>query len=470
MKLSEHPTVIAHAARAARPPQTTLSAAALRERILAAGADDAGFVRIDDPALDDQRRLILGAFPRTRALLSFVVRTNRENVRTPARSIANGEFHGRRDDVDEVGRAIAAELEGQGVPALSPPMAFPMEAGSWPGRMWIVSHKPVAVAAGLGKMGIHRNVIHPVFGNFILLGTVLIGADVDAYDRPLDYNPCLECKLCVAACPTGAIGSDGAFNFGACFTHNYREFMGGFSDWVDTVADSGSAAAYRKNVTQAETVSMWQSLSYGANYKAAYCLAVCPAGEDVIGPFLADRAGFVADVVKPLQDRAEVVYVTRESDAEAHVARRFANKRTEVVNSGLRVPSIATFLFGITLSFQRERARDVLATYHLHFTGIETRDATIRIDRGSLAVEDGHVGTADLSIAADARSWLAFVNRETPLWRLLLSRKDPAEGTAAFVSRIRQMFLDVSVIRPERRSASSTNGGRRRIRHRDRVR
>ena len=28
---------------------------------------------------------------------------------------------------------------------------------------------------------------------------------------------------------------------------------------------------------------MWQSLSYGANYRAAYCLAVCPAGEDVIG-------------------------------------------------------------------------------------------------------------------------------------------------------------------------------------------
>ena len=43
----------------------------------------------------------------------------------------------------------------------------------------MVSHKPIAVAAGLGKMGLHRNVIHPVFGSFVLLNTVLIEAEVD---------------------------------------------------------------------------------------------------------------------------------------------------------------------------------------------------------------------------------------------------------------------------------------------------
>ena len=52
-------------------------------------------------------------------------------------------------------------------------MGFPMEMDRFPEKIWTVSHKPVAVAAGLGHMGIHRNVIHPRFGNFILLGTVL---------------------------------------------------------------------------------------------------------------------------------------------------------------------------------------------------------------------------------------------------------------------------------------------------------
>jgi epoxyqueuosine reductase QueG len=100
-------------------------------------------------------------------------------------------------------------------------MGFPMEMYQTPGHgIWVVSHKPVAVEAGLGHMGIHRNLIHPKYGNFVLLGTVLIGCEASAYDHPIDYNPCLECKLCVAAYPVGAIGLDGSFNFSSCFTRD----------------------------------------------------------------------------------------------------------------------------------------------------------------------------------------------------------------------------------------------------------
>ena len=44
------------------------------------------------------------------------------------------------------------------------------------------------------------------------------------------------------------------------------------------------AIDYRRRISDVESSSMWQSLSHGANYKSAYCMAVCPAGEDVIGP------------------------------------------------------------------------------------------------------------------------------------------------------------------------------------------
>ena len=131
---------------------------------------------------------------------------NREPIRSPARSVANLEFHHAGDEVNEVARKVVAALEREGVRAVNPAMGFPMEMDRFPGeKIWVVSHKPVAVAAGLGMMGIHRNVIHPKFGNFILLGTVLIAAEATDYDQPIDYNPCLECKLCVAACPVGAI-------------------------------------------------------------------------------------------------------------------------------------------------------------------------------------------------------------------------------------------------------------------------
>ncbi len=283
-----------------------LDAAWLRQLCLDAGADDVGFVERDRPEIADQKADIENVFPRTRTLISVVCRMNRENIRTPARSISNLEFHHTTDETNEVARRIVSALEEVGIGAINGgAVGFPMEADRWGSKMWVISHKPIAVAAGLGQMGIHRNVIHPEFGNFILLGTVLVDAEISEYSHPVVYNPCLECKLCVAACPTGAIGPDGQFNFSACYTHNYREFMGGFSDWVEKIADSKNAHDYRKNVSGAETVSMWQSLSFGANYKAANCMAVCPAGEDVIAPFLTNRKQFLDDVVRPLQNKPE---------------------------------------------------------------------------------------------------------------------------------------------------------------------
>ncbi|MGO8916302.1 MAG: 4Fe-4S binding protein [Stellaceae bacterium] len=305
-----------------------------------------------------------------------------------------------------------------------------MVADRWGGKLWIISHKPIAVAAGLGRMGIHRNVIHPKFGSFILLGTVVVETGIAAYAAPLDYNPCLECKLCVAACPTGAIGPDGQFNFSACYTHNYREFMGGFNDWVETVASSGSAAAYRRKVSGPETVSMWQSLSFGANYKAAYCLSVCPAGEDVIGPFLTDRKQFVDDLVKPLRDKAETVYVVPGSDAEAHVARHFPNKRSKPVANGLtRQTSIRNFLRGLPLVFQPGRAAGLDATYYFTFTGREPADATIVIRDRTIRVTDGHVGAPDLRLVADSDTWLCFLRKEAGLPWALLRRRIRLKGS-----------------------------------------
>jgi ferredoxin len=292
-----------------------------------------------------------------------------------------------------------------------------------------VSHKPVAVAAGLGHMGIHRNVIHPRFGNFILLGTVLIGAEATAYDQPISYNPCLEFKLCVAACPVGAISPSGDFNFSACYTHNYREFMGGFTDWVEQIADSKNALDYRKKVADTESASMWQSLSFGANYKAAYCLSVCPAGEEVIGPFLTNKAEFVRDTVRPLQEKVETIYVVPGSDAEDHVARRFPLKTIKRVGNGLRPRTIQGFLRGLPLTFQPGKAAKLKAVYHFAFTGKEPKEATVTIREGTLQVQNGHQGEADLRVTADSETWLGFVAKERSLLWALLRRKIRIKGS-----------------------------------------
>lgn len=440
--VKEHPTVAAHRRKPA-PENVSdpLDAAWLRQLCLDAGADDVGFVEVDRPALAGERSHIERAFPHTRSLISIVLRMNRDNVRSPARSVANSEFHHTGDEVNDVARRITTALERAGIRALNPPMGFPMEADRWmTERIWTVAHKPVAVAAGMGRMGIHRNVIHPRFGNFILLGTILVGAEISAYAQELDYNPCLECKLCVAACPVGAIGADGAFNFSACYTHNYREFMGGFADWVETVAESRDGKDYRRRVKDSESVSIWQSLSFGANYKAAYCMAVCPAGEDVIGPYLASKKDFADDVMRPLQAKREPVYVVRGSDAEAHVQKRYLHKTVRHVHHSLRPRTIASLLSGMPLTFQRHAAGKLDATCHFVFTGNEPAEATVTIRAGTVTVENGLCGQPNIKVIADSETWLGFLAGERNLVWSLLTRRIRLQGNPKWLLAFKRCF------------------------------
>lgn len=443
MKPANHPTVnsfYATGTTEVTAATVPLDADRLRTLCREVGADDVGLVSIDAPALDHEREEILRFFPATKTLVGFVCRMNREPIRSPDRSVANLESHETGDRIHEVGHKIVTIMEREGIRAINTSVAFPTEMDRVSEKGWSVSHKPVAVAAGLGIMGLHRCVIHPKFGDYILLGTVLLAAEASDYDRPLADSPCLDCKLCVTACPTGAISADGHFNFSACLTHNYREFSGGFTNWVEQLADSKSASDYRRRVTDAETASMWQSLVCGGTYKCVYCLAVCPAGEDVIGPFLTDKRAYLDAVVRPLRKKEETVYVVPGSDAEAHVVRRFPWKHAKRVGNGLRPRSIKAFLNALPLVFQRERSAGLDATYHFTFTGKEECQATVVIQDRTVRVSQGHVGTAELRVTADSRWWLGFLAKDRNLLWGLLRGKLRLKGASSLLGAFGKCF------------------------------
>ena len=182
------------------PTTRKLSAELLPEICLEEGADDCGCVEVQRKALESDRDGILRVYPKARSIISIIRVMNRENVQSPPRYIANTEFHLTSEKISEISRKILRRLNEHGVRGVIPPVGFPMDMNRHPGKIWDISHKLVAVEAGLGHMGINRNVIHPKYGNFILLDSILIDVELDRYNQPLDYNPCIGCHLCVSVC------------------------------------------------------------------------------------------------------------------------------------------------------------------------------------------------------------------------------------------------------------------------------
>ena len=444
MQLEEHPTVKHYREKQpANPlstPPTTLDTTWLKNIAHEAGADDVALVEIDRPEIAEHRKDILEIFPRTKSLISIACKLHPENIRCVSRDISDLEFLQTFENTNSVSRQIIKILHENGVSALNPSCGFPMDISKWPQKMWPISHKPIAVAGGLGKLGHHRLLIHPRFGSFVILNTLLLDREVTAYDQPLDFNPCVECRLCVSVCPVGAIEPDGHFNFTACMTHNYRDRLGGFIDWVENMVSSKNISHYRKKVSDSETVSMWQSLSDGICNKSSYCMAVCPAGEEVIGPFLENRKEYLNDVLKPFQDKAETIYVVPGSDAEAFTARRFPHKHCKKIGNGLRPNSARGFLESLPIAFQRGKSEGINSTYHFTFTGEEELKGAVVIRNKTIEVSPGHAGTADLHVTADSRTWVGFLAKEKNLLGALIQGKIRIKGSPSLMKAFARCF------------------------------
>ena len=445
MNLSEHPTVKRYQQRkhdlASPAADQPLDVEWVRQVVLDAGADDAGVASIDSPVLAEYREKFLTIWPEARTCISVVCRMNPDNIQSPYRQQWEMEYHHMFNNVDHVARRAAVAFMNHGLRAMDCGSSYPMNMENFPNMsMWFIHHKPIAVAAGRGVMGVHHLVVHEKYGAKVALASILLNREVTKYDQPLDYDPCCKCMLCVTVCPTGAINADGHINAMACYTHSYRDKYGGFVDWVENIIQSRNTTEYRRKHSDAETVLMWQSLSVGTSYKCTNCMAVCPGGDDHIGPYADDQKVYREQVAKRMQDRKETVYIVKGSDAESHVQKRFPNKRIQYVHHCTRPTSAENFLKNLPLAFQREQSKGLNATYHVTFTGAEQVDGTIVIKDKTITVLEGHQGTSDLKLTADTTTWLEVLRGERNIMLAMLLGKIKVRGPQQLLKQFAACF------------------------------
>ncbi len=105
--------------------------------------------------------------------------------------------------------------------------------------------REAAVRSGVGFYGKNTMVITPSHGSWVVLGTLVTEAEIEA-TPPLDLD-CGSCRLCVDACPTGALDEPGVLDATRCLSYwtqapepiplEYREELGAMVYGCDVCQD-----------------------------------------------------------------------------------------------------------------------------------------------------------------------------------------------------------------------------------------
>ena len=105
-------------------------------------------------------------------------------------------------------------------------LAIPIPASQildWQNQKAHLSHKKIGYLAGLGWIGRNNLLVNKILGSQFRLVSILINLPLKT-DKPLRED-CGECRLCIAACPVGAIKENPLdFDHRKCF-EKLKEFL-----------------------------------------------------------------------------------------------------------------------------------------------------------------------------------------------------------------------------------------------------
>jgi epoxyqueuosine reductase len=201
----------------------------LRDIALSEGAALFGVAALQDIATSDflLDPELLGSLPYAISIAVRVSPTVLDTIGDHPNQLYFHHYRQLNGLLDRTTLRLTAAIEAGGRRALA---VAASQIVDWQNQRAHLSHKRIAVAAGLGWIGRNNLLVTPEFGSQVRLATILCGSlDIDSLDpltpRPLEPSPCGSCHACVAVCPAKAIKETPAeFDHQACFAQ-LKEFQ-----------------------------------------------------------------------------------------------------------------------------------------------------------------------------------------------------------------------------------------------------
>lgn len=273
--------------------QEPITAAQVKEKALALGANIVGIAdsaainaNPPDPAdpripanisdHDADRVIVLG-----KRLSAGVTRLNRWDER---HKFYNDELV--ITTLEELSLELVYWLEKQGYPALIVP---PSHVDPWryqgnPDEHMkpLLSLEHAAVEAGLGTLGLNRQLLTPEYGPRVILAGVLTSAPVEPDARREDAL-CLgpDCGRCLSACPGDVIGHWDR-DWPACDRFASPHGFPQLTEFLSGVMTEQDTERQKAMLLSEDSFNLWQSILRGAGVITGCrrCKDVCPVGED----------------------------------------------------------------------------------------------------------------------------------------------------------------------------------------------
>jgi len=116
-----------------------------------------------------------------------------------------------------------------------------------------IMEKEIAAKSGLGWIGKNTLLVNPDYGSYLFLGEVLLNISLPE-DEPI-LEGCKDCRMCIDACPTGALENERKLDASKCIAYFTIEHKGGisknlkklFGNWIYGCDICQDVCPYNKN-------------------------------------------------------------------------------------------------------------------------------------------------------------------------------------------------------------------------------